>query len=591
MCLGMSVPYVHAADPTMNMSWYGDYSDNDNPKLIIKFNSQADYLHQVTAVVYPTGADATFDNYIRMDEFTVNGQTETTYEYVLNSDFSSEDSDGQHAYTVKLQGNGYRSNICVEAMPVYVINKTEISGLLVQFAAADETSLSSLIAEVRKPLQLENATAPTQDQIETMYSVKADDFNNKFETLEDIGKSWNIADVLVRQKSASADGIKTLLETYQDILEINLTETDLSTNFDEVCTALDTYGNEFNNSKGICSKKDLKTAIGNYLGVIMINDATTDTISTVFDKYSGYFDIPQADLEKYGNLNEADQGKVMQTLHTNKTATAYNESSEIVDDFSTRLIDFSVDQTIEDDDDGDDDGGNDGGGNDGGGGGGGGAEPPKNLDGEETNSDSDDSESTDDTESVPDTDNPTGGTVSEFSDVGSENWASEFITELAKAGVINGYDDGTFRPDNNVTREEFVKIIICACGLYNEYASGEFTDMSEDSWFYKYVASAVESGIIGGMDDGSFGVGRNITRQDVAVIVARVIEYLIGKQTVNGDSTLTDLDTASDYAEEAIILLHQLGIINGYDDGSYLPFNSLTRAEAAAIMSKLLDVI
>ena len=113
--------------------------------------------------------------------------------------------------------------------------------------------------------------------------------------------------------------------------------------------------------------------------------------------------------------------------------------------------------------------------------------------------------------------------------------------------------------------------------------------MPRTAWYYEFLASAYKAGVVSGITDESFGVGRNITRQDVAVIAARIIEYLKPGTTVPADTTLTDIDTVSDYAVSSVKLLNGMGIINGFDDGSFMPHNALTRAEAATIISKLAE--
>ena len=115
-------------------------------------------------------------------------------------------------------------------------------------------------------------------------------------------------------------------------------------------------------------------------------------------------------------------------------------------------------------------------------------------------------------------------------------WAKESILALVDQDIINGYSDGTFRGDNNVTREEFIKMMVTAFDVYDAGATCAFSDVEEGAWYYPYVASAAESGLAYGKEDGTFGCGENITRQDMAVIVYRasvnagiVAEDAVGK--------------------------------------------------------------
>ena len=103
--------------------------------------------------------------------------------------------------------------------------------------------------------------------------------------------------------------------------------------------------------------------------------------------------------------------------------------------------------------------------------------------------------------------------------IASVEWAKESIEALADKGVLNGKGDGKFAPNDSVTREEFVTMLIRATGIASEESEKSFTDVPSDAWFYNSVQTAAAKGIINGRENGSFGAGENITRQDMAVIV------------------------------------------------------------------------
>lgn len=176
-----------------------------------------------------------------------------------------------------------------------------------------------------------------------------------------------------------------------------------------------------------------------------------------------------------------------------------------------------------------------------------------------------------------------------FSDVSEEHWAYEQIISLKDSGIINGYDDGTFRPDASVTREEFVKMIVAALGLDTENASSHFYDVFDSDWFYPYLSAAFENGIITGDNNGLFGVKANITRQDAVVIAYRSI-MLKGADIAQQREyqSFTDEGSISDYAKDAVKEMFCGGKINGMPDGSFAPFASCTRAEAAVIIGSVL---
>ena len=106
-----------------------------------------------------------------------------------------------------------------------------------------------------------------------------------------------------------------------------------------------------------------------------------------------------------------------------------------------------------------------------------------------------------------------------FTDENDYAWALEAIKTLTKSGIISGYADGTFLGNNNITRAEFTKIAVLAFGLYDEDADCNFADVSGNDWFYPYVASAAKYGVINGYEDATFRPDDCITRQDIALIV------------------------------------------------------------------------
>lgn len=166
-----------------------------------------------------------------------------------------------------------------------------------------------------------------------------------------------------------------------------------------------------------------------------------------------------------------------------------------------------------------------------------------------------------------------------FNDLQSCAWAKDAIYALYNMGIVSGYDDNSFRPNNNVTREEFVTMVVNYMGI-NENASCSFADVNENAWYYPYVAKAYASGLISGIGENKFGIGMNITRQDAVVVLARIDD---SSYTDNGIN-YTDAELIADYAVEAVKKLTAQGIISGNPDGSFNPNGFLTRAEAAQMI-------
>ncbi len=176
-----------------------------------------------------------------------------------------------------------------------------------------------------------------------------------------------------------------------------------------------------------------------------------------------------------------------------------------------------------------------------------------------------------------------------FADMDKAPWAKNAVESLSKLGIINGRDKNTFAPMENVTRAEFLKMIISAFKLDGDAADMNFPDVSEDNWYYEYVKTAFALGIANGYDSGYFGANDNITRQDAAVIMARAAQTAnVSLDEKNDVIDFTDNAEISDYAIESINKLVMSGILHGSDDGRFCPKDNCTRAQAAVMISNIL---
>lgn len=171
--------------------------------------------------------------------------------------------------------------------------------------------------------------------------------------------------------------------------------------------------------------------------------------------------------------------------------------------------------------------------------------------------------------------------TSSFNDISSVEWAREAIEYLSEKKIISGKGDGNFAPDDIVTREEIVKIIVSAYGITDE-GHVSFNDVSSKHWSKTYIQKAVAGGIINGISDTEFGLGKPVTREDLCVILYRAA----GLET--GELRFKDSNCISDYAKDAVGALCSISAINGYEDGNFKPKGNATRAEAAVIIYRLL---
>lgn len=163
------------------------------------------------------------------------------------------------------------------------------------------------------------------------------------------------------------------------------------------------------------------------------------------------------------------------------------------------------------------------------------------------------------------------------------HWAEEFIKQAVEHGLIKGYEDGTYGPDNKVTRAEFVTM------LYNILSDEEkttitYSDVSGKDWFYNSIAWATNKGLVKGFY-GIFNPNGNITRQDMAVIISRVVGEVEGEAEI-----FDDVNDCDDYAKSYIENISKKGIIKG-DDSKFYPKSDLTRAEAVVVILRMMEII
>lgn len=178
-----------------------------------------------------------------------------------------------------------------------------------------------------------------------------------------------------------------------------------------------------------------------------------------------------------------------------------------------------------------------------------------------------------------------------FTDIEGVTWASEAIIALADKGIINGKETGIFKPDDNVTREEFVKILIGAMNMANvQYSGNAFTDVNDSDWFCKYVNIANENQIVRGTGNGKFGVGENITRQDMAVMLYNALIYK-NADIASKEPNFDDMADVSEYAKQAVNALYGMNAINGVSETLFEPLGFATRAQAAKVVYIVLQYL
>lgn len=180
----------------------------------------------------------------------------------------------------------------------------------------------------------------------------------------------------------------------------------------------------------------------------------------------------------------------------------------------------------------------------------------------------------------------TASAAGDFSDVKSSNWFYDYVTYMADKGIINGYPDGTFGPNKNVNRSEFVTMIVNTFGLTAE-KSINFSDVSESNWYHEYYSKAAAQGFLGEVFTGStMRPTDDLTREEAASLLMAYLDYPEDEKASTSEfEDYTDISTAY---RNYVLQAAKAGIIVGFEeDGDYYfrPDETLTRAQAAKILS------
>lgn len=181
----------------------------------------------------------------------------------------------------------------------------------------------------------------------------------------------------------------------------------------------------------------------------------------------------------------------------------------------------------------------------------------------------------------------------EFSDLDSHPWAVEAIETLAQMGIVNGDGRGHFNPSGNITRAEFIKLLV-ATFSFPETSVGSFKDVNVGDWYHRWVITAYRKGIFEPDKNGFFYPDTPITRQDIVYYTSRAVKAAgqsLEQPPLYILYRFTDYNQVAGYAQSAFAAMNYAGIINGIGDDKLGPLNPATRAEAATIIHRLLQVL
>ncbi|MEK4250560.1 S-layer homology domain-containing protein [Paenibacillus sp. FSL W7-1287] len=178
----------------------------------------------------------------------------------------------------------------------------------------------------------------------------------------------------------------------------------------------------------------------------------------------------------------------------------------------------------------------------------------------------------------------------QYDDVPENHWAFAAIQQASLQLVAQGVNTSQFAPNESITREEFVTLIVRALGLELKDSETKFADVALDSSYATYIAAAHKAGLINGKGNDSFDPRSTISREEMAVVLLRAYQHANGEASAAAQHSFADEHEMSHWAKANISLAYELGLIQGLGNNRFAPQAELTRAEATqAIMNLLLN--
>lgn len=180
-----------------------------------------------------------------------------------------------------------------------------------------------------------------------------------------------------------------------------------------------------------------------------------------------------------------------------------------------------------------------------------------------------------------------------YDDVADYAWAHVAILDLTQNGVISGTGNNKFEPARTLKREEFMKLLVNAFGLADMKATSSFSDVSDpNAWYYMYIASAEKAGITSGRGDGTFGIGDDVTREEMAALIYRAALKANARLTAPtaAITPYSDINEVSPYAVDAVRILAASGVISA-TNGVFGPKEGTSRAQAAVAIYSIRNLI
>ncbi|GGA00463.1 hypothetical protein GCM10008018_53420 [Paenibacillus marchantiophytorum] len=174
-----------------------------------------------------------------------------------------------------------------------------------------------------------------------------------------------------------------------------------------------------------------------------------------------------------------------------------------------------------------------------------------------------------------------------FQDLPKQHWANRTVQIMSAMHMVEGVNDTFFEPEKFITRAEFVALLMKSLHFPQQKISS-FKDVPASAWYAPYVAGAASSGLVSGENDALFNPESVISREQMAVLLARAVEHAGGKIEQGGNQTFKDADQMASWARPSIELTAKLGLLQGRADQLFVPTGTVSRAEAAQAVFNLI---
>lgn len=179
-----------------------------------------------------------------------------------------------------------------------------------------------------------------------------------------------------------------------------------------------------------------------------------------------------------------------------------------------------------------------------------------------------------------------------FADVTDSYFAYDAIRLLSAMQIINGKNEKDFAPKQQVSRAEFIAMLVRTLGLKATSTTQSFADIRADAWYAKAVIAAKEAGLTSGVNDNSFAPNATVSREQMASFLLRAYEIKMKKSAPTGGSIpFKDIDEVSTWAKDDLGAAYSLGLVSGRNHDKYVPQDRTTRAEAAQAIYNLLSLL